>query len=430
MKILCCGKPIGTGEGNPVALKFHIPVATAILHSTPSSIYLLRFDMISSPAAVFAILSAVCMLFFYLDRSTGWRGFRYFPPLLWIYALPVVLNNVGVLPAKSAAYDALSDFVLPAFLVLMLISVDLPAALRTMGRGIGVMLIGSFGIVLGGTLAYALCSAWLAGDGWKLIGSLAGSWIGGTANMAATAAGLGLKPDDLGVAILADNIVYIVWLPLLLSSRALAERFNAWAGVDPARIRQLEAAALETGNTSEEPLQIHHVLYLLTIVAAVTWAARELAPLLPELPPVVSTGTWRTLLLTTFALALSFSPARRIPGSRAIGLALVYLFLAGMGARASLQGLDDAPIFLLASFLMIFIHGAVCLLGARLLRVDLHSAAIASAANIGGIASAPIVAAHHRQALVPAAILMAMVGYAAGNYLAVLTAQLSYLVGG
>ncbi|MCA9583506.1 MAG: DUF819 family protein, partial [Myxococcales bacterium] len=119
-------------------------------------------------------------------------------------------------------------------------------------------------------------------------------------------------------------------------------------------------------------------------------------------------------------------PARRLAGAREAGLALVYLFLAGMGARASLSGLADAPVFLAASFLWIAVHGGFCLLGARLLHVDIHSAAIASAANIGGAASAPVVAAHHREALVPASILMALLGYAAGNYLAVLTAQLCH----
>ncbi|MEM9873267.1 MAG: DUF819 family protein, partial [Myxococcota bacterium] len=147
---------------------------------------------------------------------------------------------------------------------------------------------------------------------------------------------------------------------------------------------------------------------------------------LPEVKPVLSTRTWQTLVLTTFTLGLSFTRARLIPGSRPAGLALVYLFLASMGARATIGGLGDAPVFLGAAFLWIAIHGLFLVIAARLLRVDLHTAAIASAANIGGAASGPVVAAHHREALVPASILMALIGYAAGNYLAVLTAQLCY----
>lgn len=382
--------------------------------------------MISSAAGVLFALCAIAALFFFLERKTQARVFRYFPPLLWIYAVPVVLGNVGVLPPKSATYEGLSSYALPSFLVLMLISVDLRAALLVMGRGVVLMLIGGLGIVLGGTLSFALVHRWLSPDAWKIFGGLAGAWTGGTANMAAVAGGLGLVPEDLGVAILADNVVYIVWLPILLSSKSFAERWNRWAKVDPQRVKRLTEAA--PAAQSERAVEMTDVIHLLMIVAMVIATADALAPRMPLLEPVLSRSTWRTLLITTFSLSLSFTPARKIPGARSIGLALVYLFLAGMGARARVEGLDDAPLFLLASFLWIAIHGAVCLIGARLLKVDLHSAAIASAANIGGVASAPVVAAHHQEALVPASILMALVGYAAGNYLAVLTAQLCFWV--
>lgn len=383
---------------------------------------------LSSSSAVLAVLTFICALFFFLARRTRWVVFQYFPPLLWIYAVPVVLNNVGFLPSRSPAYDVLKDGVLPAFLVLMLISVDLRSALRVMGRGIAVMLIGSFGVVLGGTLAFALVAAWLEPESWKLFGALSGAWIGGTGNMAAVAGGMGLEPSDLGVAILADNVVYIVWLPLLLSSKKLADRFNRWTKVDPERLARIESGTQDAGK--EAPLEMHHFLYLCAIVAVVVFAADAIAERLPPIEPVLSTSTWKTLTITTLALALSFTPARTIPGSRAMGLALVYLFLAGMGARASISGLGDAPLFLAASFLWIGLHGVACVLGARVLGVDIHTAAIASAANIGGAASAPVVAAHHRESLVPASILMALIGYAAGNYLAVLTSQLCYWVSG
>ena len=101
-----------------------------------------------------------------------------------------------------------------------------------------------------------------------------------------------------------------------------------------------------------------------------------------------------------------------------------------MGARASVAGLAEAPAFVLGAFIWIFIHGLFCLAGAWIFRVDVHSVAIASAANIGAAASAPIVAAHHRPSLVPASILMALLGYAMGNYLAPLTGQLARIAAG
>jgi len=124
---------------------------------------------------------------------------------------------------------------------------------------------------------------------------------------------------------------------------------------------------------------------------------------------------------------LSYTPAKRIPGSHNLAMAVVYLFVAVMGARASVEGFGQALPFVAGAYLWIFIHGAFCLWGAKIFKVDVHTAAIASAANIGGAASAPVVAGYHNQKLVPVSILMALIGYAVGNYAALLAAQLTFL---
>jgi uncharacterized membrane protein len=140
---------------------------------------------------------------------------------------------------------------------------------------------------------------------------------------------------------------------------------------------------------------------------------------------VFSESTIRILLITTIALILSTTRVSLLPNATAIGTALIYVFVAGMGARASLAGFAQAPAFLLGALIWIFVHGAFCVLGAKLFKVDVHSTAIASAANIGAAASAPIVAAFHRPSLVPVSILMALLGYAIGNYLAPLAGHLA-----
>ena len=387
--------------------------------------------MITSPVGVLSALVGVAAFFFLLEEKTGWKVFDLFPPLLWIYATPVVLNNTGVVPAASPVYGVLRDLALPVFIVLMLLKVDVGAAVRVMGRGVLVMLIGTAGVVVGGVTAYALVHRWLSPDAWTGFGALAGSWIGGTGNMAAAAEALEAPPEQLGLAVLSDNLVYIAWLPILLGSKAFGDRFNRWARVDEGRVERMIAAA-EAEETEEVPPAMRHYLYLGIVSLAVTWAASALAPALPEIPaddPVLSTSVWRILLVTTFALVLSATPVRRVPGSHELAMAIIYVFVAGMGARASIEGLAEAPAFVAGAFLWIAIHGLFCLAGAWLLRVDVHTVAIASAANVGGAASAPVVAAYHRESLVPASILMALVGYALGNYLAIVTGQLCRLVG-
>jgi len=393
--------------------------------------------LITSPIGVLAILCAVAGFFFYLEQATGAKLFQYLPPLLFIYMTPVIMSNVAIggttfMPNESIIYGGLSKYALPAFIVLMLIKVDVPAVVRIMGKGVLVMLMGTVGVMVGAVVSYMIVHRWLSEDAWKGVGALAGSWIGGTANMAATKEMLGTSNELFGLAVIADNAVYIVWLPLLLTSRNFAERFNKWARVPPERLAAMEAAA-EFHVEEEHPPTMPQYIFLAAIVIGVSWIGISLAPVISTwiganveaLAPVFGESTTRILLVTTIALLLSVTPVSRLPNSTAMGTALVYIFVAGIGARAEVAGLAQAPAFLLGAFIWIFIHGAFCLAGAWIFRVDVHSVAIASAANIGAAASAPIVAAHHKPSLVPVSILMALLGYAMGNYLAPLTGYLA-----
>ncbi len=394
-------------------------------------------DLIASPIGVLAVLCSVAAFFFLLAQLTGAKLFHYVPPLLFIYATPVFLNNLDVIPNDSPVYAGLSAFVLPAFIVLMLIKVNIPAVVKVMGKGVLVMLMGTAGVMVGAVVAYLIVHPWLSPDAWKGYGALAGSWIGGTANMAATKEILGTSDEQFGLAIIADNVIYIVWLPLLLMSRDFADRFNRWARVPADRIAMMDEAAELHFDEDKAPTMPQY-LYLLAIVVVVTWVGRAAAPAistwvatsLPAIEALFSETTVRILLVTTIALLLSMTPVAKLPNSTALGTALVYLFVAGMGARASVTGLAEAPMFVFGAFIWITIHGMFCLAGAWLFRVDVHSVAIASAANIGAAASAPIVAAHHRPSLVPVSVLMALMGYAMGNYLAPLAGQLARIAAG
>ncbi|NNC78054.1 MAG: DUF819 family protein [Woeseiaceae bacterium] len=393
--------------------------------------------LIASPVGVLAVLCAVAAFFFYVAEASKAKFFNYIPPLLFIYATPVFLNNLDVIPSGSPVYSGLSAYLLPAFIVLMLIKVNIPAVVKVMGKGVLVMLMGTAGVMVGAVVAYWIVHPWLSPDAWTGYGALAGSWIGGTANMAATAEILGTSEEQFGLAIIADNVIYVVWLPLLLMSRDFADRFNRWARVPEDRIAAMEEAA-ELHHEEDSAPTMPQYLYLFAIVVGVTWLGRALAPGIaagiaesaPAAQDLFSESTVRILLVTTIALILSVTPVSKLPNSTALGTAFVYVFVAGMGARASVSGLAEAPMFVLGAFIWIAIHGMFCLLGAWLFRVDVHSVAIASAANIGAAASAPIVAAHHKPSLVPVSILMALLGYAMGNYLAPLAGQLARVVAG
>lgn len=385
---------------------------------------------ISSPIGVLTVLCGVGALFFFLEEKTKWKLFNYFPPLVFIYAIPAVMSNTGILTRTSPVYGWLSSTMLPMFLIIMLLKVNVASTIRIMGRGIIVLLFGTAGVVLGAPVAFLLVKSKLPDDIWKAFGTLAGSWIGGTGNMAAVSDGIGTSGQGFGLAVLGDNLVYIVWLPILLGSKNFAEFFNRFTKVDAKRIRMLESAHTEL-RQKQEAVGMRHFLYLLFLGFVCTCAAEFISSKLPEFQPVLTVSSWKILLITTMGILLSLTPAKHIPASHELAMALVYIFVANMGARADVSGLTaSAGWFILGCYIWIAIHGAFCLLGAYLLRVDIHLTAIASAANIGGAASAPVVAAHHNEKLVPASILMALTGYAIGNYGALLAAWLCYLLSG
>ena len=402
--------------------------------------------LIATPVGVMAVLVAVVSFWFWLEKKSNWKIFNYLPPLIFIYATPVLLSNTGLIPYESAAYDFLRMYGLPVFICLMLLKVDVLGAVRIMGKGVFVMLIGSVGVVLGGFVAYALgqyittregfpLQFPLPADSWKAFGTLSGSWIGGTGNMTAAHAALDGSGEHMTMAAAADQMVYLIWLPLLLGSKAFAERFNRWMRVPANRIEMMDRAAADFNHENEAPSMIS-LLYLALIALSFTWISLELSEVLPPVmiggATVISASTWVILLITTLALIASATPARKLPAAHPIAMAIIYVYVARIGATMDLSSasFETMGAFVAMAYVWIAIHGIFILFGAWLFRVDVHTLAIASAANIGGAASAPIVAAHHRESLVPASILMAMIGYALGNYLAILTGRLGQLLAG
>lgn len=384
--------------------------------------------LISGSAGVLFVLAANAAFWFYLERLTGWRIFNFFPPLIFIYIMPAVFSNTGMIPGKSAVYDWMGANLLPVFLALLLLDVDVRSTIKVMGRGVFVMLVGTLGVIIGAPIGYAIFKGWLGPEAWKGYGALAGSWIGGTGNMAAVSEGLGTSGTDFGLAVIADNVVYLVWLPILLQSKNLAGLFHRFTGVSQERLDRMKSAADDLIVEKGKPA-MRHILYLITIGLGVAFFSDAISKLIPELPPILTTGTYKILLVTTIGLMLSFTPLRRIPGSHELAMALVYLFVARMGAKAVVSGLAGQAIpFVAGAYVWIFIHGLFILMAARIFRIDIHTAAISSAANIGGAASAPIVAAFHDERLVPVSVLMALIGYAVGNYGAFAAAWLCSLV--
>lgn len=443
----------------------------------------MQWFTISSSPGVLAALSAIAAFFFWIERRTQWKFFQLAPPLVFIYLVPMLLTTADILPHKSPVYDAMKTFLLPMLLVMLLAKMNMRGAVSVLGRGLGVMLVGSLGVMIGAPIGLLCVRHWLQPDAWKAFGALAGSWIGGTANLAAVAEMLHSNGVE-SLSMLADStITYLVWLPILLASKRYADRFARFTGVETNQAGQMEEAddiepEKETGPSTTD------YLYLLCAALIATWIADTSAnwiearakvwfpptvieasvdgaqkppstsaatddvpssvanstvpptsqpaqstPTVSEKSPFADATTWRILIVTTIGIGLSFTRLSRIPGSQELAMALLYLFVTRMGATADLKHVANQAVpFLIGALIWIFIHGAFCLLGAKIFKTDIHTAAIASAANVGGVATATIVASYHKRSLLPAAILMAIIGYAIGTYCGYITAQICRLL--
>lgn len=376
----------------------------------------MQYFLVQSPVGLLALFTFIATVFFWLAQKTGSKVFKYFPPLLFIYFIPNVLSNTGLIPHDSILYDEFISNVLPFIIVIVLINVDVKSAFHIMGRGIFVMLFGTLGVIVGAPISFLLVKTLIGSEGWKAFGSIAGGWIGGNANLVAVSQMIDTPGAEFGLAIVSDNIVFFLWLPLLLATKNWSKWFHRFTGASREHIESLERSAQKLDKKAS-PIDMRQIMYLLCIGLTATLIADKLSEWMPTVEPVLSSTTWKIAWVTTFGLVLSFTPAQNIPGSHSIAVALLYVLIATMGAKARIvEFIQQAPWFIMACIVWVFIHGFFCLLGAKLFKMDIHTASIASCANIGGVASVTIVAGHHSQALVPVSILMALIGDAIGNY--------------
>ncbi len=377
--------------------------------------------LISHPYALLAIMMLTPVIFIGLEKKTGWKLFDIFPPIIWIFVSPIVMSSLDVIPNESPVYNNFKAFAVPMFIVLMLLDVDIRATVKIAFRSMGVVVLGSIGVVIGGMVAFFMLRNHLGPDAWRGFGALVGSWIGGTGNMAAVAEAVSTPPTLMGIVVLADTFIFILYFPLLFAAKRWGKSFARFARVSEEQSQNTYKAVNDLKQKSKE-VNFRDVLALFGVGFLLIWIVEMIAAHMPVLPGIFTEKTWEILILTTSGLILATTRFRNVPGTSALSMALVYTYLSMIGAQADLAQAATAPYFMLAGIICMIVHLLLVVLGARLFKIDIHMAAIASVAAIGGAASAPVVAAYHRKELIPIAILLALVGYALGNYLGLVAA--------
>ena len=382
--------------------------------------------LVTDPTSIFGVLAGILALIFWLARQARLeKFFALLPPVIWAYFGPMAATTVGIIPISSPAYSWITRYMLPLSLFLLMATIDLRAILKLGRLALIMMLVGTFGIVIGGPIAYAVFSSVLPENAWQGLAALSGSWIGGTANLVAIQQSVGAPDSLLGPIIVVDTVVGYGWMGVLLFCTAFQARFDRWTKAESG-VYEASLAAIEAAQPEYRPVTLSDLVIVTGVGFVAAIVSIQIGSRLPAVgnPSVISPATWAVLVVVTAGLLLSFTRMRSIEevGASRIGYLALYLLIASIGARADVRAIMDAPAYMLTGVLWITIHVTLLIIAAKLLKAPLFFVATGSMANVGGAASAPVVAGAFAPALAPVGVLMAVAGYILGIYAALFCA--------
>jgi uncharacterized membrane protein len=409
--------------------------------------------LITNDATVLGILALILGFVFYTSNSNNaaCRAFyKYVPALLMCYLLPSLLNTFGIVSADISQVDEVAKYyLLPACLVLLTLSIDIKAIAGLGNKAVIMFLTGTAGVIIGGPLALLIVSAvWpeligVSGPDavWRGMAALAGSWIGGGANMLAMKEIYGADGKIFTIMVTVDIVVANIWMAILLYMAANHKRIDAKNGADTSSIdRLIEKVEAESRENSKQPELKDYMLILAVGFGAAGLAhlaADYLVPFFqnnyPELKKfsLHSKLFWIIVLVTTIGLSLSFTKVRKLEavGASKVGSSFLYVLVATIGLHMDITQIVEAPKYMVIGLIWMAVHVILLFAVGKFIKAPVFYLAVGSKANIGGAASAPVIASAFHPSLAPVGVLLAVLGYALGTYMAWLCGQLLRIVG-
>ena len=394
---------------------------------------------ITNDAIVFGLLMAILMVIFKTSSSSKpvfVKFYKYVPALLLCYFIPSIFNSMGIIDGeKSNLYFVASRYLLPASLALLTLSVNMKEIKKLGFKSIIMFLAGTVGIIIGGPLAILLTSIVapdvVGGVGpeavWRGMTTIAGSWIGGGANQAAMYEMFKPSNDLYSTSIAVDVIVANIWMAFLLFGAARSAKVDKFFKADASAIEDVKnrveayRASIAKIPTLTDVITVLSIGFIAAAIGHI--AAGIIAPYLEVNYPflidysLTNQFFWIVITATIVGLVLSFTKAKELEGVGAsrIGSVMIYILVATIGMKMNVLSIFDNPGFFLVGGLWLMIHVIVLIIVAKLIKAPFFFVAVGSQANIGGAASAPIVAAAFHPSLAPVGVLLAVLGYTLGT---------------
>jgi len=395
--------------------------------------------LITNDAIVLGLLMAILMIIFKTSNSKRpvfAKFYKYVPALLLCYFVPSIFNSMGVINGEeSKLYFVASRYLLPASLALLTISVDL-SEIRKLGfKAIIMFFAGTVGIILGGPIAILIVSAIapdvVGGIGpdavWRGMTTIAGSWIGGGANQAAMYEMFKPSNDLYSTSIAVDVIVANIWMAFLLYGAARSARVDKFFNADASAIEHVKERVEAYRSKIAKIPSLSDTITVLAVgfiaMAIGHIVAGLLAPFLEENYPILinysltSPFFWLVITATLVGLFLSFTKAKELEGVGAsrVGSVMIYILVATIGMKMNVLAILDNPGYFLVGGLWMVVHVTILITVAKLIKAPFFFVAVGSQANVGGAASAPVVAAAFHPSLAPVGVLLAVLGYTLGT---------------
>ncbi len=418
-----------------------------------------NLPLFTNDAIVLGLLMlALGFVFFTSSKKEGfwYKFYKVVPALLMCYLIPAILNSLNIISDETSnLYFVASRYLLPASLVLMTLSIDLKAIFNLGPKALIMFFTGTIGIIIGGPIAILIISTFspetVGGVGpdavWRGLSTLAGSWIGGGANQAAMLEIFEYNPDLYGGMVLVDIVVANLWMAILLMGIGKSDRIDEWLRADNSAIEGLKKKVTAYADSVTRNPSLADLMIMLALafgaVGFAHWSADGISAFLSSnfeafrdnksaLSSFASSFFWMISIATAVGIFLSFSRAKEYEGAGAskLGSVFIYFLVATIGMKMDLTMVFDNPGLIGIGLIWMGIHAGLLILVAKLIKAPYFFLAVGSQANVGGAASAPVVAAAFHPSLATVGVLLAVFGYVVGTYGAILSTILMQIAAG
>lgn len=370
-----------------------------------------------------AFLMCLAGVLLALEKYTKWKIFNLVPPLVWIYVLNMIFCTLGLYHSKevSAAYKALKNNLLYAMIFVMLLRCDFRKLAKLGGRMVAIFLGCSVTLFAGFVIGYPIFKGYLGHDTWGAVAALYASWVGGSANMAAMQAALPVDAGAYSCALALDTVCYSVWIALLLLMVKHADKWNNSVQADNSKLQAVaDAAAAEVAKEKKKATAADWI-FLIGISLIVSAFSQSVGASLNTLLKGVGLamfdkGTMTTVFVTVLGLVCAMSPLGKVPAVEELSSVYLYAVVSLLASTASVTDLLSAPMWVVYGFFILVVHVIGMYVLSKFFHWDLCMVSTASLANIGGAASAPIVASAYNESYAGIGVLMGVLGAAIGNF--------------